>query len=70
MDGDEDRRNECYPALPSVGWVSTRAARADRREAVDLRNALISEVGADRAQAVAKLSGGTIGSPKKEARGK
>lgn len=63
---DDDARNECYPALPSVGWVPKKAGCGDRREAVDLRNALIGEIGAQQAQAVAKLSGGTIGAPKRE----
>lgn len=61
----DDERNECYPALPSVGWSRRRADRKARRVAVDARNALIGEVGAQVAATAARNTGGSIGGQKK-----
>lgn len=55
-------RNEQYPALPLVDWQAPKDARLARREAVDMRNALIGQGGA--ARAVAAVNGGTIGAGK------
>lgn len=55
-------RREQYPALPSAGWEAPKQARDARREAVDLRNALMAQGGA--ARAVAAVNGGTIGAGK------
>lgn len=63
------KRNECYPSLPAVDWAPTPGERAARREAVDWRNAMIGEVGAERASTAAKKTGGNIGAGKKEAKG-
>lgn len=60
-------RREQYPALPSAGWQAPKQARDARREAVDLRNALIGEVGAARAVAAATGEGGSIGGGKVKA---
>jgi hypothetical protein len=60
-------RNECYPVLPSTGWSSKSRERRARRVAVDARNVLIGEVGAQCAVAAA---GASIGGGKKEAKGK
>jgi hypothetical protein len=64
VDPDEVR-HECYPALPAVEFADTCKARHARREAVDLRNARISEGGAQRA--VDAAGGGSIGAAKKPA---
>lgn len=68
----DERRNECYPALPSVGWVPRRRDVKDqpkvvkaRRAAVDARNAGTAETGADRAATAAKNTGGSIGGQRK-----
>lgn len=60
-------RNEQYPALPPVDWQAPKNARLARREAVDMRNALIGEVGAGRAVARATGEGGSIGGGKVKA---
>lgn len=61
-----DPRHEQYPVLPPVDWRAPSKARLARREAVDMRNALIGEVGAGRAVAV--VGGGSIGGKAKEAK--
>lgn len=58
-------RNECYPAVPPVGWAPTKAEREARRQALDWRNSMIGEVGAQRAMEASK-KGGTIGAPSKK----
>lgn len=61
----DDERNECYPALPRVGWARRRADRKARRAAANARNALIGEVGAQVAAAAARDTGGSIGGQRK-----
>jgi hypothetical protein len=59
-------RNECYPSVPQSGWAPTGREVAARRAALDWRNDMIGEVGAQRAVAASR---GTIGAPgKKEAK--